>query len=488
MKRVAVIGGGITGLAAAYYLHQRATEHGQEVAVTLLESSDRLGGKVVTDRTDDGYTVEGGPDSFVTDKPGCLNLCHELGLGGELIPANEIQRKIYVLHKGKLATLPAGFRLAIPTEFKPFITTPLLSIFGKLRMGLELFVPRGSWKDDVSLAEFFGRRFGKECVDRLAGPLMAGIFVSDPYQMSMQGTFPSFVDMEQRHGSLIRAAQAARKKPHQPNPKAAGRSMFNSLKRGLGSLIDTLAAQVRETATVRTGVQVDRVERAGPRWTVHTAAGPLLVDEVILAVPSYEAARLVEPLHAELAGMLAAIRYVSTATVSLAYLRADVPLDLDGFGVLIPPSEKRKLIACTWSSVKFKHRAPPGSVLLRGFVGGHHHEALAALPDAELVDLVRTEYRELFGILAEPLLTRIYRWPRANPQYDVGHPARVRQMEKLIADLPGLHLAGSPYHGIGMPDCIKSALRTVEFILPPPRKATSRGTATGVRRPTSAGS
>ena len=233
---------------------------------------------------------------------------------------------------------------------------------------------------------------------------------------------------------------------------------------------------------MRTGVQATSLTRDGERWTVQTSTGPLTADAVILAVPAYEAARLVDPLHAELGGMLKGIRYVSTATVSMAYLRADVPLDLDGFGVLIPSTEKRRLIACTWSSVKFKHRAPPGSVLLRGFIGGYHREELAGLPDDELVDLVRTEYRELFGIMAEPLLTRIYRWPKANPQYDVGHPARVRQMEKLADSLPGLYLAGSPYHGIGMPDCVKSALRAVESILPPSRKGTARGTTTGVRR------
>ena len=478
MKRVVIVGAGITGLAAAYYLRQRAAENKIDLQWTLLEASDRVGGKVVTDRTDDGYTIEGGPDSFVTDKPGCLNLCHDLGLGNDLIPANEVQRKIYVLHKGKLETLPAGFRLAIPTEFMPFITTPLLSLRGKLRMAMELFVPRGSWKDDVTLAEFFGRRFGRECVERLAGPMMAGIFVSDPYRMSMQGTFPMFIDMEQRHGSLIRAAQAARRKPRAPNPKAAGRSMFNSLRRGLGSMIDALAAELKDG--IRLGTSVTALRPLGGRWSVETSQGALEADHVILALPAGPAAALLKPVHAELSGMLADIRHVSTATVSLAYLGADVPLDLDGFGVLIPPNEGRRLIACTWSSVKFKHRAPAGSVLMRGFVGGYHHEELAGLPDDELVELVRTEYRELFGIHAEPLLTRIYRWPKANPQYDVGHPARVRQMEKLADAIPGLHLAGSAYHGIGMPDCVKSALRSVDAIVSG-RRTTAHGTASGSR-------
>ncbi len=478
MRKVVIIGGGITGLAAGHYLRRRATDLSTPVEWTLLEAETRLGGKVVTDRTDDGYIVEGGPDSFVTDKQGCLNLCHELGLGEELIPANEIQRKIYVLHRGKLTAMPAGFRLAIPTEIMPFVTTPLISLPGKLRMAMEYFVPRGSWQDDVSLAEFFGRRFGRECVDSLAGPMMAGIFVSDPDRMSMQGTFPSFIDMEQRHGSLIRAARAARKKPPTPNPRAAGRSMFNSLRRGLNSMIDALATELG--GHCRTGVSVSGLNRNGDRWQVETSGGTLDADHVVLAVPSFVAADLIRPHQSALADQLAAIRYVSTATVSLAYLRADVPLDLDGFGVLVPPREKRQIIACTWSSVKFRHRAPPGSVLLRGFVGGYHNEAVAALPDDELLRVVREEYRELFGIHAEPLLTRIYRWPRANPQYDVGHPARVRALEKAMETLPGLHLAGSPYHGIGMPDCVRSASRAVEAILPI-RKGTARGTAAGAR-------
>jgi len=310
---------------------------------------------------------------------------------------------------------------------------------------------------------------------------MAGIFVSDPERMSMQGTFPMFIDMEQKYGSLIRAAQAARRKPRPPNPKAAGSSMFNSLRHGLGTLTDALASSLKEDLLLNT--KVSGIERPGPRWRVHTEGTVFEADDVVLAVPSFVAAQWIQPHDAALAADLASIRYVSTATVSLAFHREDIPLDLDGFGVLVPRSEGRRILACTWSSVKFKHRAPPGSALLRGFVGGGHQQELVERPDAELIEIVRTEFRELFGIHAEPLHTSISRWPRANPQYEVGHPARVREFERRIRLLGGLHLAGSPYHGVGMPDCVRSAQRAVDAILPvsTARKATTRGTTPGAK-------
>jgi len=469
-RHVVIVGGGITGLATAYYLEKRAKEQQADIRYTIIEADDRVGGKVVTDYIRD-FIIEGGPDSFVTDKPWCLALCHELGLTDLLLPNNQLENKVYMLHHGKLVQFPSGFRLSIPTQLKPFVLTSLISPLGKLRMAMEYFLPPRPQDEDESLGSFIGRRLGQEAVDKFAGPLMAGIFVSDPDRLSMRGTFPMFLEMEKKYGSLIRAAKAIKKNPpKRTGPPSAGNAMFNTLKGGMYNLIE--AMRDRLTGTIMTGTTVESLEKTSNGFTLRLAgkgAGTIMADEVVLTVPATRAAGLVEPLHSELAGMLKAIRFVSTATVSMAYLLDDIPSErpLDGFGVLIPASEKRKLIAITWASTKFRHRAPPGCVLLRAFIGGYRDEALAEQDSEAMVSMVQDEFAGLFGIKAQPLISKVYRWTKGNPQYDVGHLDRVAQMESLAGTVPGLHLAGSSYHGIGMPDCIKSAIKAVDRICPP---------------------
>lgn len=468
-RRVAIVGAGITGLAAAYYLEQRARATGTALEVTLIEAAPRLGGKIITD-TDRDFVVEGGPDSFVTDKPWCLALCHELGLADFLIPNNQLENKVYMLHRGKLVQFPSGFRLSIPTKLWPFVTTPLISPLGKLRMALEVVLPPRPAENDESLGSFIGRRLGREAVEQFAGPFMAGIFVSDPDKLSMRSTFPSFLDMERKHGSLIRAARAMKKNPpKRSGPASAGNAMFNTLRGGMQQLVEALRERI--AARVLSGTKVAALARGEDGWTLSLEGaehGTLTADDVILAVPAHRAAPLVAPFLPALSAALREIRFVSTATVSFAYMLDDIPAErpLDGFGVIIPPREQRRLIACTWASTKFKHRAPAGCVLMRAFVGGYRDETLAEQDDETLLALVRDEYASLFGIKAPPLFTKIYRWPKGNPQYDVGHLDRVAAMEQIAATMPGLHLAGSSYHGVGMPDCIKSALRAVDRILP----------------------
>lgn len=467
-RRVAIVGAGIAGLAAAYYLEKRAREKNIPLQCTLIESSSRAGGKIAT-QSGEGFVIEGGPDSFVTDKPWALALCHELGLEHELIPCNTAHSKVYVLKRGRLVPFPAGFRLAIPTRLKPFFFTPLISLAGKLRMGLEYFKPGQPAEGDESVAQFIGRRFGREAVELFGGPLMAGIYMADPERLSMRGTFPQFLAMEQSHGSLIRAAQAARKKPpaKPSGPAPAGGAMFNSLRGGMQVLVEKLTGQIRSELRLNTAVHA--IQHRNQQWCLRLSdGGELACDQVVLAVPSFVAARLLEPIDAGLSQELGQIRYVSSATVSFAFRKSDLPVrgNLDGFGVVIPAAEKRRIVACTWSSTKFEHRAPDGIVLLRAFVGGYRDEPCAEQGDAPLIQLVRGEIKSLFGIDAEPLRTQVYRWIKANPQYDVGHVERVAQMEQQLAGVPGLYLAGSAYHGIGIPDCIKSARKAVDQILP----------------------
>jgi oxygen-dependent protoporphyrinogen oxidase len=491
MPHVTIIGGGIAGLATAFYLQKKSREIGAAINYTLVESDSCFGGKITTDVVNE-FVIEGGPDSFITQKPWGMQLCHDLGLTDRLIPTNDDRRNIYVLDKGKLVPFPGGYRLTVPTEFIPFVTSPLISPLGKLRMGLDWVIPPRRDKGDESLANFIRRRLGSEALDKIAGPIMAGIYVADPERLSLQSTFPMFAEMEQKYGSLIKAMRASKQASASGNAhhntsgqqSAVGgrfQAMFTSLRGGMGELVEALVAQLE--GDLRPGCRVSDLRYLSPGFEVlldsqssgatHPAsersASPLgfKTDAVVLAVPAYNAAALVEPIEPQLAAQLKKIRYVSTATVSLGYHCADLPPDygLNGFGFMIPKSEKRPILACTWSSTKFDHRAPADGVLVRLFIGGDGQDHLVdSLSDAELIDLARTEFASIMDLPVEPAVQRVFRWTKGNPQYDVGHLDRVMEMEQLAAKIPGLYLTGSAFRGIGIPDCVKSALTTVEHL------------------------
>lgn len=468
MPHVTIIGGGIAGLATAYYLQEKSRARGDALDYTLVEGSSRFGGKIITAETD-GFIIEGGPDSFITPKPWAMQLCCDLGITDRLIPTNDDRRNIFVLQKGRLVPFPGGYRLTVPTEFIPFVLSPLISPWGKLRMGLDLFLPARREKSDESLADFIRRRLGAEALDKIGGPIMAGIYSADPERLSLQSTFPQFAEMERKYGSLIKAMRLA-KKQRRPAPSSNGKapSMFTSLRGGMEDLVAALVDQL--DGDLQLNCRVTGLKHLSPGFEVtvdHPDRPPLTTDAVVVAVPAYVATNLVEPIKSELAELLRQIRYASTANISLGYRRADLPPPhtLDGFGFMVPRSENRKITACTWTSTKLDHRAPDDGVLLRNFVGGDYQENLANLPDDELIALARAELAEIMGITAEPLIHRVFRWPQASPQYDVGHLDRVTAMEALAAELPGLYLAGSAFRGIGIPDCIKSALTAVDQIL-----------------------
>jgi oxygen-dependent protoporphyrinogen oxidase len=464
--RVAIIGGGIAGLATAYYLQEGARQAGTPLSYTLIERAPSFGGKIVT-HEGDGFVIEGGPDSFITQKPAALRLCRELGLEDRLLGTNDAQRKVYVLDGGRLRPLPDGVMLVVPTRFAPFALSPLISVAGKLRMGMDLFIPPRREDGDESLADFIRRRLGQEALDKIAEPLMAGIHVADAERLSLQATFPRFIQLEQKYGSLIKGMLTQKARRAAGDGNGAGRdklSLFMTLRGGLRELVEALVARLDGDLLPGTGVS--GLARTQEGYHLRLADGRMLqADAVILATPAFVTADLVEPMHAPLATELRAIRYVSTATLSLGFRRAEFEHPLDGFGFVVSSRDKSRLMACTWTSTKFNGRTPGEHVLLRAFVGGPRNERLVDLPDEELLGLVRGELREVMGVSAQPVVTRLYRWPGANPQYDVGHLERVDQLESMAADLPGLYLTGSAYRGVGLPDCIQQGQNTAEAII-----------------------
>lgn len=465
VPHIAIVGGGITGLATAYYLQEQARQAGLPLSYSLIERAPAFGGKIVTDM-EGGFVIEGGPDSFITQKPAAMRLCRELGLEDQLMGTNDAQRKVYVLDGGRLRPLPDGVMLVVPTQFTPFALSPLISLSGKLRMGLDLVIPPRRWDGDESLADFIRRRLGQEALDKIAEPLMAGIHVADAERLSLQATFPRFIQLEQKYGSLIKGMLAQKAWAAQGHNGAARKQpLFMTLRGGLEQLVNGIVARLQGNLLPgRQVVELARIADAG--YQLHMEDGSFLfADAVVLATPAYLAAGLVQPLHPGLAERLRAIRYVSTATISLGFRRTEFEHPLDGFGFVVAGREKSRLMACTWTSTKFDGRAPYDYVLLRCFIGGPRNQALVDLPDVELVQLVRDELRSIMGVHAEPVITRIYRWSQANPQYDVGHLGRVEQIESMAAELTGLCLTGSAYRGVGIPDCIEQGQATAQAVL-----------------------
>ncbi len=471
-NQVAIVGGGITGLAAAYSFQERARSAGIEARYTLFESSPRLGGKILTEKQD-GFVIEGGPDSVFQQKPWATELAQALGLEPELIGSNPQQRQVYVVNRGRLTPMPEGVMLIVPTRFMPFIRSSLISWPGKIRMGLEFFIPPRSGDQDESVGSFIKRRLGREALEKIAEPLMSGIHVSDPETQSLLGTFPRFRALEKNYGGLIRGMLAQRRaasvqgknggKPGEPSWRG---SAFVTFTEGMGRLVEALSASLTD-GRLLTGAPVTDIQPIlDGGYELRTSGGEsILADAVILATPAFVSARLVSRFAPKLAHALESIRYVSTATLSLAYRKSDLPQPLKGSGFIVPRGEKRLVSACTWSSAKFANRAPEDSILLRCFMGGPGREELVDYDDERLVGIARGELAALMGIQAAPLLARVYRWVKGNPQYDVGHLERVRQMHESCTRIPGLFLAGGALEGVGIPDCIHQGQQAAEKVL-----------------------
>ena len=465
MTRTVIVGGGISGLATAYTLQERGLADS-----TLIESAPRWGGKI-TSFHENGFTIEGGPDSFITQKTAAIELCKRLGLEDQLVGSNSGKSAATYIWSGRrLHRMPEGMMLMAPTMVLPFLRSRLISWPGKMRAGLEVFIPRARGDGDESLAGFVRRRLGNELLNKIAGPLMGGIYAADPERMSLKSTFPIFLEMEKKNGSLLLGMMKRAKRPVKPEagtraPHGVKRPpMFMTLRGGLQQLSDALVARLPGT-NLRTGCRALAVSRYAERYRIDLSDGSsLLAEDVVFATPSFVTADLVEQLDSALATRLRAIRYVSTATVSLGFRRSEVAHPLQGAGFIVPPSEGRRITACSWSSAKFNYRAPEDCVLLRVFIGGALAEELAEQDEAALVQLAHEELQAILGISATPVLARAYRWSKANPQYDLGHEERVAEIERSLANLPGLHLAGAAYHGPGIPDCIQSGIKATEAI------------------------
>ena len=457
MKRVIIIGGGIAGLAAAHRVSELAEENSLALQVTLLEASNRLGGAIATEHVGD-FLVEAGPDSFITEKPWALRLCERIGLFSRLVSTQSAYQKISIVHGGKLVELPQGFLLLAPTRVWPFIQSPLFSWPGKLRMALELLQPRGETEDE-SLGAFVRRRFGSEALERVAQPLVGGIYAADPDKLSLTATMPRFKEMERQKRSVIYALWSAQRERAKNRQAGSGArwSLFVTLSGGMQELVDAIAQRLCEGVVRLNAPATDLNRNADNTWRV-TVGGKEIIqaDAVILAAPAYHAGQLLESIAANATADLKNISYASTATVSLAYRTEDFPHAPDSFGFVVPAVEKRKIMACTFSSLKYPGRAPQGHILLRAFVGGSLQPELFNDDDRTMEKNVREELSTLLGVTAQPRLARVWRHPNSMPQYHVGHEARVKRIETALQQFPSLTLAGSAYHGVGISDCVRT--------------------------------
>ncbi|HET6204681.1 MAG TPA: protoporphyrinogen oxidase [Planctomycetota bacterium] len=447
--RVAIVGGGITGLAAA---HRLAGED-----FLLLEADERLGGKIRTERVGH-YVLEGGPDCFLSTKPGGVDLCRALGLEGRLRGTDPTFRRTYVKRRGQLHPLPEGITGLVPSRIRPLLTTRVLSPHGRLRAALEPFVPAKRSGEEESIASFVSRRFGREAYDWLVEPLLSGIYGGDGRELSLEATFPQLASLEREGRSVLRAmVRAPARDPSLPP--------FVTLAGGLSELVEALALGL-PPGRVRLGAAVEALERGRDGFRIRLEDGSRIdAESAIVATPAHASARILGSLDPDLARELEAIRFVATATVSLAFPVSAVPRPLDGYGYVSPRAEGEPLVACTWTSNKFPDRVPPGHVLVRFFLGRAGMEEVVERPDAELLRLARGELERLAGITAEPSLTRVFRWRKGIPQYALGHLARLGRIETLLARHPGLALAGASYGGVGIPDCVASGRAAAASVL-----------------------
>jgi protoporphyrinogen/coproporphyrinogen III oxidase len=479
LRRIAVLGGGITGLSAAYFLAQ-ARRAGAPIEELLIEVRDRFGGSIQTERVE-GFLIEGGPDSFITEKPEAGALCRALGLGDSLLGSNDAGRRTYILHRGRLVPLPDGLMLLVPTRIWPMLTTPLVPLRGKLAMAVEVFTkPPGAGNgaaNDESVASFVGRHFGDAMTENIADPLLAGVFGGDSAALSIRSVLPRFYDMEREYGSLTRGTlKALRQRRARAKASAGSKAMeaaptlFMTLRDGMDRMVEVLTQRLdlSQLFLGQSVLAIEPYERGptGRAYRIRCEGGVVHdADVVIMTLPAYQCSRLASAFDPSLAQSLESIRYSSAMTVSMGYAKGAFEQLPPGFGFLVPRKEERRLVACTFVHAKFNHRAPAGRALLRCFLGGSRDPEALHLSDHDAVELCRRELGSILKLDAEPSFYRIYRWPQSMPQYEVGHAERVDAILRRLRNHPGLFVAGNAYSGIGISDCIRTAKLAAEHAL-----------------------
>jgi oxygen-dependent protoporphyrinogen oxidase len=484
--RIAVIGGGITGLAAAHRLHELLPLS----LLSLYEASSRLGGILETVRTEN-FLIERSADNFLTRLPHAVELCRRLGIADELRSTDDSRRRAFVVKGGQLLPIPDGFYLMSPRKLGPFFASPLLSLSAKVRVLAEPLILRGPAAQtqyaepqrlisnvrppsiDESVASFARRRLGREVFERLVQPLVAGIYTADPETLSMAATMPEFLAQEREQGSLLRASC---RRPHTDDSaqtaSGARYSLFAAPNKGIGYLIDSLQNRLPPNSIHLNAPVAGMQSTSDGRWLLRLAENAKLetrnpqstFDAVILATPAYAAAILLKRRDPELAAALASIQYAGCAIISLGFKRDQIAHPLNGFGIVVPHIEGRRIIAASFASQKFPGRAPDNAALIRVFLGGALQPELLQLDDEQLRQIALQEVKDLLNVAGEPLITDVARRPRSMPQYLVGHLDRVALIERLIARHPALALAGNAYHGVGIPQCIASAEAAAESI------------------------
>lgn len=469
MSRVVIIGGGISGLAAAYRLCERLKDSPTPTQVLLLESNPHPGGTIRTFERD-GFLLEGGPDNFITEKPEAVELARQLGIAHRLIETNSENRRAFIVRDGRLRPVPEGFQLLAPSRFWPFLTTDIFSWTGKARMALDLLLPRragSNGADDESLAQFVRRRLGREALERMAQPMVGGIYTADPELLSLRSTMPRFLDMERTHRSLLlgmwknRRRQSAKE---QTGTSGARYGLFLTFDRGMQVLVEELVRQL-PPEVIQPNVKVVNISYKSGEWVINIDGQETLsADAVCLALPAYAAGSLLESVDDELTAELSTIAYASSAIINFAFRREDIAHPLDGFGFVTPFIEGRTVLACSFSSIKYAGRAPAGHVLLRAFLGGAMQPELFNLDDAEMQRRALDDLRSLLGLRAEPLFAQITRWPRSMAQYHVGHREKIARVYARLDRFPSLALAGNAYSGAGIPDCVRGGFASADKI------------------------
>jgi len=462
---VLVIGGGITGLSAAYSVMQESQKAGVPVHCTVLEKEPRWGGKILT-RSINDLLIEAGPDSFLTTKPAAMELCQALGLENRLLPTNSQHNQTFAFCRGKLRELPQGLLAFRPQRVDRFVRSGLLSVSGMLRMGAERFWPRPSEiPADESLSAFFSRRFGKEAFDNLLEPLVAGIYAGDAHELSIEATFPRFRELEREYGSVIKGMRAMQSlQPPVSHASKKSLTMFMTLQGGLGELIQALIQRLNtQKVQLQSGVTVQNLEPPSQSDTSYRLSldgeQTLTGDAVIMTTPAYSSANMLRQFYPELASVLNEIPYASTATVSLAYKTEAIRSSIRGFGFVVPRKEQCALLAATWSSLKWRDRSKPDDTLIRGYVGGRGKEALLEKTDQEIGQAIRQELAVIAGLTAVPHYMEVHRWYQGMPQYTLGHQGRLSTIADTLKGVPRLYLAGAAFRGIGIPDCIRDGMQ-----------------------------